>query len=221
MSEGAFAAKRLVVDAIDPDPAVIREVAGMIKRGLVVALPTDTVYGVAADVFNRAAVDSIYEVKGRPPKMPLPVLIADPSDLGEIAAEIPEAARLLADRFWPGPLTIILPKADRVPDAVTAGGQTVGVRCPDNRVARAVIREVGVPLATTSANVSGEPPPTDADGVLAQLGGRLPLVLDAGPSPIGVASTIVDLTKHPAEVIREGSIKAAELKKYMSLKAES
>src|SRR5512144_1806423 len=162
----------------------------ILQKGGLVAFPTDTVYGVGAQAFDGKAIASIYLAKDRPAEKAIPILIGDPEDLEKIGVDIPEVARRLAARFWPGPLTLLVPKRRDLPEAVSATS-TVGVRVPDHEVARRLLRLAG-PMAVTSANISGEQSPVTAQEVYKQLGGRIALIVDGGQAPGGVASTVVD-----------------------------
>jgi L-threonylcarbamoyladenylate synthase len=187
-------------------PSGLRRAAALLRDGELVAFPTDTVYGVGAVVWNVRAVGKLYEAKLRPADKAIPVLLAEPSQLSLVTTDpSPEALRL-AECFWPGPLTLVLPRSEGVPDEVTAGGASVAVRVPDHDLARALIRAARAPLAATSANLSGRPSPITAEDVVAQLGGRIPLVLDGGPCPGGVASTVVDLTGPAPIILRPGPL---------------
>lgn len=198
----------LQVDPVNPQPAIMKQAGAAVRRGELVAFPTETVYGLAADAFNLEAVARVYEVKGRPAGNPLPVQVASADDLSGLAREIPEAAWPLMEAFFPGPLTLVLPASGGLPDLVTAGTGKVGIRVPDHPVALALIREAGGPIVAPSANISGEPPPTTAEEVLAYLDGRIEIVLDAGPTQLKTASTVVDLTERPPKILRVGSISA-------------
>ncbi len=182
----------------------------VLQRGGLVAFPTDTVYGVGALAFEAAAVQRLYEVKGRSAEKAIAVLVAREADLARVAAVLTPSARALALRFWPGPLTLVVPKHPDLPEAVSAL-PTVGVRQPHHAVAQALLALAG-PLAVTSANLSGQPSATTAQAVLAQLEGRIDLLLDGGPTPGGVASTVIDCTAEPPLILRPGPIGAAEIK---------
>jgi L-threonylcarbamoyladenylate synthase len=188
----------------------LERAAELLRAGQVVAFPTDTVYGVGAPAFDAASVASIYIAKERPPEKAIPVLIADASDLPRIAASVPDCARVLIARFWPGALTLVLPKRPDVPEIVSSD-ETVAVRIPDLDLARALLRLTG-PLAATSANRSGRPSPVAAADVMAQLGGRIAAVLDGGPCPGGIPSTVVDCTTSPPRVLREGALSLSVLR---------
>ncbi len=181
----------------------------VLKNGGIVAFPTDTVYGLGALAFNNNAIESIYTAKERPIEKAIPVLIGDLNDLDQIADEIPGMALRFASRFWPGPLTCILPKKHTLPLAVSATS-TVAVRIPDHRDARALLRAVG-PMAVTSANISGQASPSTAQEVYDQLNGRIPLILDGGKTPGGIPSTLVDCTSEVPIILREGPIALTEL----------
>jgi L-threonylcarbamoyladenylate synthase len=186
----------------------------ILRKGGLVAFPTDTVYGMGALAFDGKAVESIYVAKMRPIEKAIPVLIADAADMEKVGMDIPEVAYQLAARFWPGPLTCIVPKKPTLPEAVSAT-DTVGVRVPDHEVARAILRAAG-PMAVTSANISGQPSPSTAQEVLAQLGGRIDLIIDGGITPGGVPSTLVDCTGEELKILREGPISMEEIRQKLS-----
>jgi L-threonylcarbamoyladenylate synthase len=181
----------------------------VLRLGGLVAFPTDTVYGIGALAFNDKAVQSIYTAKDRPLEKAIPILIGEMHDLDQVAMEIPRMAYLLALRFWPGPLTILLAKKPGLPESVSATS-TVGVRVPDDEIARALLRAAG-PLAVTSANLSGRASPTTAEEVFAQLGGRIELIMDGGKTPGGVPSTLVDCARDELRILRDGPITQKEL----------
>jgi L-threonylcarbamoyladenylate synthase len=186
--------------------AEIARAAETIRRGGLVAFPTETVYGLGADAGNPAALALLYAVKGRPGDHPVIVHVGAPSQLADWAADVPEAARRLGDALWPGPLTVVVRRAPRVPDAVTGGGDTVGVRVPDQPVALALLRAFGGAIAAPSANRFGRVSPTTAEDVRADLGDDVDLVLDDGPCTVGVESTIVDCTGDELAILRPGGI---------------
>jgi len=181
----------------------------ILHKGGLVAFPTDTVYGLGALAFNGAAVESIYLAKDRPIEKAIPVLIGDVTDLEKVSDDIPDDARALASRFWPGPLTVIVPKRPTLPGAVSATS-TVGVRVPDHSVARELLRAAG-PMAVTSANISGQPSPATAQEVFEQLDGRIELIIDGGRTPGGIPSTLVDCTGSEIKVLREGPISLEQI----------
>jgi L-threonylcarbamoyladenylate synthase len=182
--------------------------AGIIRNGGIVGVPTETVYGLAANGLDASAVEKLYDVKGRPETKPISLLVTGMADAGMFCRDIPDLAYRLAERFWPGPLTIILRKKDKVPDIVTAGGGTVGVRCPDHPKTLELIRLAGVPLAAPSANLSGEPSLKAAADVLKVFGGKIDAVIDGGPCAGGIESTILDLTVTPPKILRQGGLSA-------------
>lgn len=184
----------------------IEQAATLLREGKLVALPTETVYGLAADATQERAVQANYDAKGRPEAKPLNVLVDGMSMVETVCRDIPADAYRLADAFWPGPLTMILRGSGTLPPIVPAGGDTQGVRCPDHPAALAVIQTLGRPLACPSANLSGRPSPKSAGDVLEQLGGRIPAVLDGGPCTVGMESTIVDLTVSPFRILRQGGL---------------
>ena len=180
--------------------------AERLRSGEVVALPTETVYGLAANALDPDAVKRIYDTKQRPARNPIIVHVDGVSMARRCVAEWPESAQRLADAFWPGPITLVLPKSELVPDIVTAGGDTVGVRWPGHPIMRETIKACGFPLAAPSANPSNELSPTNAGHVSRSLGGRLSLIIDGGQSQIGIESTVVDLTSRPVRILRPGLI---------------
>jgi L-threonylcarbamoyladenylate synthase len=181
----------------------------ILQTGGIVAFPTDTVYGVGALAFDNAAIESIYAAKDRPIEKAIPILIGDLSDVEKVADDIPDMALRFAERFWPGPLTCVVPKKQTLPPAVSATA-TVAVRIPDHPDARALLSTAG-PMAVTSANISGQPSPSTAREVYDQLNGRIPLILDGGRTPGGVPSTLVDCTGEQPVILREGPILLEEL----------
>jgi L-threonylcarbamoyladenylate synthase len=189
-----------------PDPAAIAEAAALIKAGGLVGMPTETVYGLAADAFNAPACARIFEVKARPSFDPLIVHIADASELPRVVKSGPTGAALLAARFWPGPLTLVLPKADAVPGIVCSGLDTVAVRVPAHPVALSLLQACGTPLAAPSANRFGQLSPTRAQHVQLGLGAAVPLILDGGPCAVGVESSIVDFSGPEPRLLRPGGI---------------
>lgn len=203
--------KTLVLSAADPTAAA--QAAALIRAGGLVAIPTETVYGLGANALNEEAVAKIFLAKGRPQDNPLIIHIASAQELDRYCHHIPPAARLLAERFWPGPLTMVLPARDSIPRRTTAGLDTVAVRCPQTAVTRELIRLSGVPIAAPSANLSGKPSTTTAQHVLHDYGtdGKIDAVIDGGPCRVGVESTIVDLTGEKPRLLRPGGITPEEL----------
>jgi L-threonylcarbamoyladenylate synthase len=190
-------------DALD---AALRE----LRAGKLVVLPTDTVYGVGALAFDEQAVRSIYDAKGRSEEKAIPILLGDAADLQKVTATLPPMAQRLANRFWPGPLTLVVPKHPGLPSAVSATA-TVGVRVPDHPFARALLNASG-PMAVTSANRSGEPSPCTAEEALQQLDGRVALIIDAGRTPGGIPSTVLDCTGAEPRVLRAGPLTIDEIR---------
>lgn len=193
------------------DPQTPALAAQLIRQGELVAIPTETVYGLGADGLNETAVAKIFEAKGRPQDNPLILHICDASQMALFCHDIPKAAYDLAEAFWPGPLTMVLPARDCVPRRTTAGLSTVAVRCPDSAVTREIIRLSGVPIAAPSANISGKPSTTTAEHVLHDHNGRIAAVVDGGPCRVGVESTIVDLTEDRPRLLRPGGITPEQL----------
>lgn len=202
----------LTVDPVSPDAAAIAETAEVLRGGGLVAFPTETVYGLGANALDPEAVASIYAAKGRPAANPIIVHVADADRAKELVTDWPETADKLARRFWPGPITFVLPKAPSIPTIVTAGGNTVAVRVPSHPVARALLIAAEVPVAAPSANRSSQISPTQASHVLRGLNGRIDVLLDGGPSPGGIESTVIDLTVSPPRILRPGlvTLKAVE-----------
>ena len=193
-------------------PGAIQTAAAILQNGGLVGIPTETVYGLAANALDGAAVAKIFAAKGRPMDNPLIVHISHFEQIYDLVREVPEAAKKLAEQFWPGPLTIILPKSARIPDEVSAGLDTVAVRFPSHPVARAVIDAAGVPLAAPSGNLSGHPSPTTAAHVMNDMDGRIEAVLDGGPCSVGVESTVVTLAEQPPRLLRPGGITLEQLR---------
>ncbi len=205
--------KTLVLPTLTPElfQGAIRRAAELLRAGDVVALPTETVYGLAANALDEKAVAKIFHVKGRPANNPIIVHVASHEMAKRCVKKFPAAADKLAKSFWPGPLTLVLPRAEEIPKMVTAGGETVGVRWPGHPFIQAVIRECDFPLAAPSANLSSRVSPTTAEHVLKQLGGNIPLIVDGGRSQVGIESTVLDLTVSPPRILRPGMIHAESL----------
>ena len=189
----------------------VRRAAELLRAGEVVALPTETVYGLAANALDEKAVAKIFQIKGRPAHNPIIVHVASHELAHGCAQSWPPLAAKFSKSFWPGPLTLVLPRAEKIPDAVTAGGATVGIRWPSHPFIQAVIRECGFPLAAPSANLSNQISPTNAEHVRAQLAGKIPLIVDGGQSQVGIESTVLDLTVSPPCILRPGMIHAESL----------
>jgi len=192
-------------------PADAAAAARVISSGGLLGIPTETVYGLGANGLDEAAVGAIFAAKGRPQDNPLILHVPDDGWLERYCGDIPAVAYALADQFWPGPLTMILRRKPLVPDAVTAGLDTVGMRCPDCAVTREIIALAGVPVAAPSGNASGRPSPTTAAAMLEDMDGKIDAIVDAGPCQVGVESTIVDLTVTPPRLLRPGGVTLEEL----------
>ncbi len=189
----------------------VEQAISVLKQGGVAAFPTDTVYGVGAAINIEKAVAKVYQIKGRPLSRALPILLADKSQIAEVAKVVPPLAWLLADKFLPGALTIVLPKAESIPDIVTGGGNTVAVRIPAHPVPIALVRGLGVPIAGTSANLSGQPSALTSQEAHIQLDNKVDMIIDGGRCPGGQESTLVDLTGETPVILREGAISREEL----------
>lgn len=196
----------LKVDPREPEPEAVREAAEVIRRGGLVAFPTETVYGLGANALDPEAVAGVFRAKGRPADNPLIVHVAGRETVDQLVTGVPAPARALMDRFWPGPLTLALPRLPSVPDIVTAGLPSVGLRMPSHPVALALITAAGVPIAAPSANLSGRPSPTRIQDVLDDLDGRVDVILDGGETGLGVESTFLDLSADPPVLCRPGGV---------------
>lgn len=205
----------LTVHPESPDPGALAQAAAVIRRGGLVAFPTETVYGLGAHALDAEAVLAIFQAKGRPPTDPLIVHLGSVRDLTRVARDIPAAVHDLAEAFWPGPLTLVLRKQSIVPDCVTAGLGTVAVRVPAHKVALALLRECRAPIAAPSANRFGGVSPTTAKHVVDDLGSRIDLILDAGPTPIGVESTVLDVCSTPPRILRPGGVTRESLEELL------
>jgi L-threonylcarbamoyladenylate synthase len=205
----------LTVSSTDPEPTVIDAAAAIVQCGGLVAFPTETVYGLGADATNADAVAKIFAAKQRPTSDPLIVHIADAAQLDSVAIHVPPLARKLADAFWPGPLTLVLKRGNLIPASVSAGLDTVAVRLPAHEVAVALIRAAAKPIAAPSANLFARPSPTQAKHVLHDLAGRIDLILDGGPTAVGLESTVLDLTVDPPAVLRPGGVTLEALRELV------
>jgi L-threonylcarbamoyladenylate synthase len=200
--------------------AAVREAAALLRAGEAVALPTETVYGLAANAWDPQAVERIFAIKGRPAHNPVILHVASLDMARACVRSLPAGVVPLARAFWPGPLTLVMTKSDRVPAAVTAGGETVGIRWPSHPFMQAVIRECGFPLAAPSANLSNRLSPTTSAHVASQLAGRVQLIVDGGASAIGIESTVLDVTSKPARILRPGMVHAESLTAVIGAVAE-
>ena len=203
----------LKVDSAKPEKEKIAQAAELIKRGEVVAFPTETVYGLGANALDANAVRKIFVAKERPQDNPIIVHVSDKKQLDELVTEVSEKAGELIDKFWPGPLTLVFKRSDRIPNEVTCGLDTVAIRMPSNKVAHELIRQ-SFPIAAPSANLSGKPSPTSAEEVFADMDGRIPLILDGGQTDIGLESTVLDLTGEPT-LLRPGRVTLEELREVL------
>lgn len=205
----------LKVDPRHPDPAVIAEAALVLRRGGLVAFPTETVYGLGVNALDAGAVTRLFAAKGRPADNPLIVHVAGRDMVFQLAGQVPEKAILLMNNFWPGPLTLVLPGGKGAPPEVTGGLDTVALRMPDHPVALALIRAAALSVAAPSANISGRPSPTTAAHVMSDLSGRIEIVLDGGPTGLGVESTVLDLTAPAPLVLRPGGVTLEDLRNVL------
>lgn len=194
-----------------PSKKALAPAAAALQAGQLVAFPTETVYGLGANALDGAAVAQIFAAKGRPADNPLIVHVADRASLSQVVREIPPKAVALMDAFWPGPLTLVLPRHAAIPSEVSAGLETVGVRMPSHPVAHALIQAAGVPLAAPSANRSGRPSPTSAEHVLEDMAGRIPWLVDGGETGVGLESTVLDMTVDPPVLLRPGGVTVEQL----------
>lgn len=203
----------LKVDPNKPDLSKIKVAANIIKKGGLVAFPTETVYGLGADALNSKAILSLFKAKNRPVDNPPIIHVENLDQIKNLAKEIPIKAKLLIEKFWPGPLTIVFQRSENIPIESTAGLDTIAIRMPQHKVALALIKKSKCPIAAPSANISGKPSPTLAKHVFDDLNGKIDVILDGGPTCIGVESTVVNITVNPPEVLRPGGISIEDLKK--------
>jgi L-threonylcarbamoyladenylate synthase len=199
------------VDSTYPDTVLIDRAARLLQLGGLIAFPTETVYGLGANAFNPEAVARIFAAKGRPANNPIIVHVGGIAEARKLVTAWPDSAQKLTEHFWPGPLTLVLPRSAMVPNIVTAGGPTVALRCPSHPIALALLRSAGVPIAAPSANRSGELSPTTAGHVLRGLAGRIDLILDSGPTTAGIESTVIDLSGGVLCLLRPGPIPPAKI----------
>lgn len=197
---------------LDSSENSIKKAAELIRAGEVVGIPTETVYGLAANAFNENAVRKIFAAKGRPADNPLIVHVSSFEEISPLVTEIPVLARKCAELFWPGPLTMIMPKSDMIPMVTSGGLDTVGIRMPSNNTARAFIKECGCPIAAPSANLSGSPSPTTANHVLNDMNGRIPAIIDGGACGVGVESTVISFEGDGIRLLRPGFVSAEDLR---------
>ncbi len=207
-------AELLTIDPESPQPDRIARAAERIRKGAVIAIPTDTIYGLAADPMNRRGVESIFAVKGRSPDAAVPLLVNSLDMAMRCAAQTPPLFDELAGKFWPGPVTIVVRAAPDIPDLLTGGTGFVGLRFPKAAIVNALMDDLGGPITATSANRSGQPHSTTAEQVSDALGQSIPLIVDGGPSPSEKASTVVRLRGDQWEMLREGSVREADFKEF-------
>lgn len=207
--------KIIKLDSHTADTEGIFMAAALLRAGEIVAFPTETVYGLGANAFDEQAVAKIFSAKGRPADNPMIVHVCDAKQLKEVVSEVPANAFALIKKFWPGPLTLVLKKSAKIPSNVTAGLDTVAVRMPSNKIALALIKECGFPIAAPSANTSGKPSPTTAQHVYDDLKGKIHLIIDGGLCEVGLESTVLDLTKGRLVILRPGKVTAEELEKVI------
>ena len=212
--------KLVKIHQIEESLEEIEEAARLIQQGEVVAFPTETVYGLGGNGLMEEAVRKIYQAKGRPSDNPLILHISDIDMIEELTEDVPDTARKAMECFWPGPMTVILKKSDKVPRCVTGGLETVAVRMPSDPTARELIRRAEVPIAAPSANTSGRPSPTKAEHVWEDLNGKIPMILDGGPVKVGVESTIIDFTVDPPVILRPGRITREELENVIGCEVQ-
>jgi L-threonylcarbamoyladenylate synthase len=211
IATGTFMTLLVRLDPQSPDEEAIERAASIIRGGRLVAFPTETVYGLGADAMNEAAVQKIFEAKGRPADNPIIVHVCGGEMLNTVSARVGAKAQLLAGRFWPGPLSMVLKRNPKISALVSAGLDTVAVRMPRSNIALGLIRQAGTPVAAPSANISGRPSPTVASHVLDDLDGKIDLILDGGPTSIGLESTVLDMTADPPLILRPGWITREQL----------
>lgn len=207
--------KVYTIDIPQKQAEKINEAANFIKNGEVVAFPTETVYGLGANALDVEAVKKIFKAKGRPQDNPLIVHVTEPDELYPLVKEVPESAKQLLDKYWPGPLTVILSKSDVIPQEVSGGLDTVAVRCPSHPVARAFLKAAGVPVAAPSANISGFPSPTTFKHVMDDMNTRIPAIIDGGDCDFGIESTVVTLATNPPRLVRPGAITIEQLREVL------
>lgn len=199
------------------DEKTLERAAAIIRSGGVVAVPTETVYGLAANGIDETAIERIYEAKGRPETKPISLFIEDLRAADGVVRDVPEGAYKLAETFFPGPLTLILKKGEKVPDILTAGSDTVGVRCPDNTLTRQIMRFCGVPLTGTSANISGMPDANDISDIMAYFDGKIPAAVDGGRCGGGVPSTVLDMTRETPRILRQGGVTKEQIEAVLGM----
>jgi L-threonylcarbamoyladenylate synthase len=214
-------ALKLSVEPDRPSPRAIARAASVLRKGGLVAFPTDTLYALGADASNAFALQRVFAVKGRGQANPIPLLVADLAMATQVIGDLPEPAVRLAERYWPGPLTLLLPAPRGISNLLTADTGRIGLRVPDSRVAQALILRFGGPVTGTSANRSGDDDPRNADEVVRQLGGCIDLILDGGPVLVGSPSTVVDVSVSPPVIVRQGAVQEEEIFRLLALPSPS
>lgn len=207
--------KRLFIEKTNPAPEVLNEPAEVLRRGELVAFPTETVYGLGANAYDAGACRKIFQVKGRPQDNPLIVHVANESMAQKLVTQWTKAAKICVENFWPGPLTLVLPKTSLIPDEVTGGLDTVGIRMPDHPVALALIEQAGIPVAAPSANLSGKPSPTSGQHVWQDLKGKIPFIIDSGNCDVGLESTVLDVSGEIPVILRPGGVSKEQLEEVL------
>ena len=207
-----------------PNPSILStsttQAVRILRDGGVIAPPTDTLYGISANALNETAAAKVFSVKDREGRTPLPIFLSNPDDLFRYGRDVPDTAVRLAEKFWPGKLTIVVRKADLIPEVVSGGLDTVGLRIPDHPVPRRIVAQLGAPITATSANVSGKPALTAAADVVSELGARLDLVLDGGQLAPSAPSTVIDLTANPPRILRQGAVSPSDIRKLAGIALE-
>ena len=206
----------MITEILEPTKENIERAGRMLKEGKLVAFPTETVYGLGADAFNEEAVKAVYQAKGRPSDNPMIVHIADFNELNSLTVEVTEDMKKLADAIWPGPLTMVCNKVEALPKVTTGGLDTVGIRMPENEIARAMIKAAGVPVAAPSANLSGKPSPTKKEHVIHDLDGRVDAILTGDDSRVGIESTVIDMTGEIPVILRPGIVGKHEISNILN-----
>ncbi len=205
------------IHSTKPDLAIIQRAAGALAHEQLVVFPTETVYGLAGDLYSEKAAQVVYKIKGRDPGKPLPVQVSSLEELKALALNLADEAMALVERFMPGPITLVLNRSPHVPDWINPDGSTVGIRWPDHPVALSLLQKFGRPIFAPSANRSGQPPPVTAQEAMSSLGDEpeIGLALDSGPTAGGLASTVVDLTCRPVRILRQGPITREQIERFM------
>ncbi len=211
--------KVIKIDPNNPAEDLIGQAARVLQKGGVIGYPTETVYGIGCDIHNAAAVSRIYDLKQRDHSKAMIIIAADILQIRELVEYIPEAAEVLAENFWPGPLTMVFEAATHIQELPIRKTNTIAIRIPDCKICLSLLKTCGFPIVSTSANKSGQPDSTDADKVIASFGSDLDLIIDGGPTPSSAPSTIVDVTQEPVRILRQGAISALEINTVLDLES--